>query len=133
MRGERDREMGKAGDREKRREGETWSGWGGEYLGKEEEECRWGDERGGAAGGQSLMGKLFCWGGGEGGELSEWERKGGMGGGEGGAIFTSYFYTRGESSLCWVGGGGLPFFLETFIFIGIVLLNIDFILRRKLR
>jgi hypothetical protein len=31
------------------------------------------------------MGKLFCWGGGEGGELSEWERKGGMGGGEGGA------------------------------------------------
>ena len=31
------------------------------------------------------------------------------------------------------GGGGLPFLLETFIFIGIVLLNRDFILRRKLR
>ena len=41
---------------------------------------RWGDERGGgAAGGQSLMGKLFCCGG-EGGELSEWEGEGGDGG-----------------------------------------------------
>ena len=30
-----------------------------------------------------------------------------VGGGEGreGLIFTSYFYTRGEFSLCWVGGG----------------------------
>jgi hypothetical protein len=50
-------------------------------------------------------------------------------GGEGreGLIFTSYFYTRGEFSLLYIGwgGGGLPFFPETFVFIGIVLLNRD--------
>ncbi len=34
-------------------------------------------------------------GGGEGGELSEWEGKGGMGGGEGGANLHFLFYTRG--------------------------------------
>ncbi len=50
------------------------------------------------------MGKLFCWGG-EGGELSGWERKRGRGEGREGLIFTSYFNTRGEFSLCWVGGG----------------------------
>ena len=46
---------------------------------------RWGDERGG---GQLEVSHSWvsCFvAGGEGGELSEWERKGGMGGGEGGA------------------------------------------------
>jgi hypothetical protein len=73
-------------------------GWGGEAAG--------GMRGGGAAGGQSLMGKLFCCGG-EGGELSGWERKRGRGEGREGLIFTSYFYTRGEFSLYWVGGGCL--------------------------
>ena len=50
---------------------------------------------------------------------------GGWGEGREGLIFTSYFYTKGEFSLYWVGGGGLPFFPKTFIFIGIVLLNRD--------
>ena len=89
MRGERDREIGKARDREKRRERETWSGWG-EGVGwrvfgeGRRRNAAGGMRGGGAAGGQSLMGKLFCCGG-EGGELSEWEREGGMGEGEGGA------------------------------------------------
>jgi len=97
------------------------------------------------------MGKLFCCGGGGGGVVWVGEEEG-EGGGEGGAnlhflflhqgrvfltvywvgegreglIFTSYFYTRGEFSLLYIGwGGGLPFFPETFVFIGIVLLNRD--------
>ena len=50
---------------------------------RKEEECRWGDERGG---GQLEVSHSWvsCSVGG-GGELSEWEGKGGMGGGEGGA------------------------------------------------
>ena len=88
---------------------------------------------GGAAGGQSLMGKLFCWGGGGGGSCLSGRGRGGWGEGREGLIFTSYFYTRGEFSLCWVGGGGPPLFLETFFFICIVLLTRDYVLRRKLR
>ncbi len=56
-------------------------------------------------------------------------------GGRGGRGETSHpIFTLGESFpyVGW-GGGGLPFFLETFIFIGVVLLNRDFILRRQLR
>jgi hypothetical protein len=55
------------------------------------------------------------------------EGGGGWGEGREGLIFTSYFYTRGEFSLLYIGwgGGGLPFFPETFVFIGIVLLNRD--------
>ena len=71
------------------------------------------------------MGKLFCCGG-EGGELSEWEREGGgMGGGEGGANLHFLFLHQGRVFLILGGGGGLPFFPKTFIFIGIVLLNRD--------
>ena len=69
------------------------------------------------------MGKLFCCGGGGGGVVWVGEEEG-EGGGEGGANLHFLFYTNGEFSLCWVGGG-LPYFLETFIFIGIVLLNRD--------
>ena len=75
-------------------------GWGGEAAG--------GMRGGGAAGGQSLMGKLFCWGGGRGGSCLSGRGRGGWGEGGEGLIFTSYFYTRGEFSLCWVGGGGCP-------------------------
>ena len=59
--------------------------------------------------------------------MSEWEREGGMGGGEGGANLHFLFLHQGRVFLTvyWVGGGGLPFFPETFIFIGIVLLNRD--------
>ncbi len=61
---------------------------------------------------------------------------GGMGGGEGGANLHILFLHWGRVFLVLGGGGGrggLPFYLETFIFIDIVLLNRDFILRRKLR
>ena len=87
---------------------------------------RWGDERGGAAGGQSLMGKLFCCGGGGGGVVWVGEEEG-EGGGEGGANLHFLFLHQGGVFLTvyWVGGGGLPFFPETFVFIGIVLLNRD--------
>jgi hypothetical protein len=51
------------------------------------------------------MGKLFCWGGGRRGSCLSGRGRGGWGEGREGLIFTSYFYTRGEFSLCWVGGG----------------------------
>jgi hypothetical protein len=92
----------------------------------------WGGEAAGGMRGGGQLEVSHSWvscsvAGGEGGELSGWERKRGRGEGREGLIFTSYFYTRGEFSLLYIGWGGvgLPFFPETFIFIGIVLLNRD--------
>jgi hypothetical protein len=65
------------------------------------------------------------------------EEGGGGWGGEGGAkLHILFLNTRGEITLCWVRGGrggGCPSYLETFVFIGIVLLNRDFILKSKLK
>ena len=48
-----------------------------------------------------------------------------MGGGEGGANLHFLFLHQRRVFLILGGGGGLPLFPKTFIFIGIVLLNRD--------
>ncbi len=55
-----------------------------------------GGMRGGAAGGQSLMGKLFCWGGGRGGSCLSGRGRGGWGEGREG-LSSHPIFTLGES------------------------------------
>ena len=84
----------------------------------------WGGEAAGGMRGGGQLEVSHSWascsvaGGGEGGgELSGWERKRGRGEGREGLIFTSYFYTRGEFSLLYIGwGGGAAFLPRDFRF-----------------
>ena len=83
----------------------------------------WGGEAAGGMRGGGQLEVSHSWvscsvAGGEGGELSGWERKRGRGEGREGLIFTSYFYTRGEFSLLYIGwgGGGVAFLPRDFRF-----------------
>jgi hypothetical protein len=97
----------------------------------------WGGEAAGGMRGGGQLEVSHSWvscsvAGGEGGELSGWERKRGRGEGREGLIFTSYFYTRGEFSLYWVGGGA-AFLPKDFHFHWHCVTEQRFKLRRKLR
>ena len=92
----------------------------------------WGGEAAGGMRGGGQLEVSHSWvscsvaGGGGGGVVWVGEEEG-EGGGEGGANLHFLFLHQGGVFLAvyWVGGGGLPFFPETFVFIGIVLLNRD--------